>query len=181
MKLPHFRYHPDPVGTGSIESSEAECDCCNKSRGFIYAGPAYGEFDDVPVICPWCIADGSAHEQLGVIFTDDAMIGGGGEWEDVDDEIIEEVATRTPGFISWQGEQWFTHCGDAAQFLGRVGSEDLNTFGPKAIEAIAESCAIEDEDEQQEFMESLDKNGSPTAYLFKCAKCGAFGGYTDSD
>ncbi|MEU4604251.1 CbrC family protein [Kribbella sp. NPDC023972] len=26
--VPGFRYHPDPVGTGSAEASESPCDLC---------------------------------------------------------------------------------------------------------------------------------------------------------
>ena len=28
MELPAFKYHPDPVATGSVLRSEAECCCC---------------------------------------------------------------------------------------------------------------------------------------------------------
>ena len=31
------------------------------------------------------------------------------------------------------------------------------------------------------FFDALDKDGSPTGYLFRCLHCGALGGYTDSD
>ena len=39
--LPIFKYHPDPLKTGSIKPSSAECACCGTSRGYIYAGPVY--------------------------------------------------------------------------------------------------------------------------------------------
>jgi hypothetical protein len=35
MGLPVFRYHRDPIASGSIEASGAQCLCCNKRRGFI--------------------------------------------------------------------------------------------------------------------------------------------------
>ena len=38
--------------------------------------------------------------------------------ESVSDEIVAEVAYRTPGFTGWQQERWFTHCA-AGEFLGR--------------------------------------------------------------
>jgi hypothetical protein len=41
--LPSFRYHPDPVATGSIEPSDAVCRCCGRARGYIYAGPVCAE------------------------------------------------------------------------------------------------------------------------------------------
>jgi uncharacterized protein CbrC (UPF0167 family) len=179
--LPTFKYHPDPVKTGSIEPSATKCVCCGKARGYIYAGPVYaaGEYDDS--ICPWCIADGSAHEKFDASFHDEAGVGGGGEWDDVPEEVIEEVAHRTPGFAGWQQEQWWTHCGDAGQFLGRAGHAELKAAGPQAIAAVRESAGIDDDDEWEEFFNSLDKDGSPTAYLFKCSKCGQLGGYQDCD
>ena len=44
--LPAFRYHPDPVDTGSVTVSDAKCVVCNERRGFIYAGPVYAEDGD---------------------------------------------------------------------------------------------------------------------------------------
>lgn len=180
-KLPVFKYHPDPVATGSVAASKLKCVCCGKARGFIYTGPVYAIEDYNEKICPWCIADGSAHEKFDASFTDDAGVGGGGTWDEVSEEVIEEVAFRTPGFSGWQQEQWWTHCGDAGQFLGRAGHKELTKFGAQAIDAIRESTAIDDEDEWNEFFSALDKEGSPTAYIFRCAKCGRLGGYQDCD
>ena len=41
--LPVFRYHPDPVRTGSIAASVKECRCCGRSRGYIYTLAPYTE------------------------------------------------------------------------------------------------------------------------------------------
>ncbi len=179
--LPTFKYHPDPVKTGSIKPSSAECICCGKSRGYFYAGPvcAVEEYDES--ICPWCIADGSAHEKLDASFHDESGVGGGGMWDDVPEAVVEEIAFRTPGFSAWQQEQWWSHCGDAAQFLGRAGRAELEGAGPQAIAAIQESTGLEDGEQWDEFFAALDKDGSPTAYLFKCSKCGQLGGYQDCD
>ena len=182
MQLPHFTYHPDPIGTGSITQSNAACVVCGKARGFIYSGPVYSasdeELDDA--ICPWCIADGSAHERFDAAFTDAAGVGGYGEWEDVPEAVVEEVAYCTPGFTGWQQERWFTHCGDGAMFLGVVGRSELRERGQDAIEAIKEASEM-DEEEWDDFFKHLDKDGSPAAYLFQCRHCGKFGGYIDMD
>jgi uncharacterized protein CbrC (UPF0167 family) len=178
--LPKFKYHPEPLRTGSVEKSNARCVCCGQTRGFIYTGPVYSKEDYEDCICPWCIADGSAHEKLEASFHDEAGVGGGGEWDDVPGEVVEEIAWRTPGFNGWQQEQWWTHCGDGTQFLGRVGHDELTTKGEDAVEAIREASGTDD-DEWDEFFEALDKDGSPTAYLFRCAKCGKYGGYCDAD
>lgn len=180
--LPVFRYHPDPVGTGAVKVSGVECVCCGKVRGHVYAGPVYGgeaEYDEV--ICPWCIADGSAHEKLGVSFHDEEGIGGYGEWDEVPEEVVEEVAYRTPGFMAWQQEQWWTHCEDAGQFLGRAGREELLAAGEEALKAIRRSVGMKKGKEWEAFLGRLAKNGSPTAYLFRCSQCGKLGGYTDCD
>jgi uncharacterized protein CbrC (UPF0167 family) len=106
MQLPTFKYHPDPLATGSVIKSDAECVCCGEARGYVYAGPVYAEEEYEQSICPWCIADGSAHDDLGATFTDEDGIGGHGEWDDVQQDVIDEVAHRTPGFTGWQQEQW---------------------------------------------------------------------------
>jgi uncharacterized protein CbrC (UPF0167 family) len=180
MTLPIFQYHPDPIATGSIIESSNECECCGQARGYIYTGPVYAEEEYIDVICPWCIADGSAHQKLGVVFTDEHGIGGYGDWCAVSYEVIDEVASRTPGFMGWQQEQWWTHCDDAGQFLGRAGKKELLEFGTQAIQSVQYSTGFADSD-WEEFFDALDKDGSPTAYIFRCSKCGAIGGYQDCD
>jgi hypothetical protein len=68
--LPDFPYHPDPITTGFVEASDTECIGCGKARGFIYTGPVYAVDELVEVICPWCIADGTAATKLDAEFTD---------------------------------------------------------------------------------------------------------------
>lgn len=45
MELPKFKYHPDPIQTGSVISSSETCTNCGKRRGFVYIGPIYGTED----------------------------------------------------------------------------------------------------------------------------------------
>src|SRR5512135_730287 len=107
-QLPVFRYHPDPVRTGSVVASEKTCVCCSTARGYAYADVPYTEQDVEPeTICPWCIADGSAHDKLDAEFIDAAAIP-----DDVPEEAIDEIAYRTPGYASWQGEVWLSCCDD---------------------------------------------------------------------
>lgn len=178
--LPVFAYHPDPLSTGAVIPSGTTCICCEQARGFIYAGPVYAEEEYGEELCPWCIADGSASSKLGVSFTDEAGIGGYGEWDQVPDGVVAEVALRTPGFSGWQQERWWTHCADAAAFLGRAGRAELEAAGEQAVEAIRSDTALSGA-EWTDFFHALAKDGSPTAYLFRCRHCGAFGGYQDCD
>jgi uncharacterized protein CbrC (UPF0167 family) len=115
--LPHFKYHPSSLSTGAVWDSDEVCPCCGEARGFSYRGPVYGE-TRVEHLCPWCIADGSAHAKWGAEFTDLAAVGGYGRWCEVSDSVRAEVAYRTPGISSIQEARWWTHCGDAAEFVG---------------------------------------------------------------
>ena len=176
--LPNFRYNPDPISTGSVVPSKAECVVCHSSRGFLYSGPVYAEVDVDVKLCPWCIANGRAHDELGAEFTDGAGVGDYGTWEAVRDEIRETVAFRTPGFSGWQQERWFTCCGDAAAFLGRAGREELEKAGVQAVEAIRSEIGYTGSDWENYFA-GMSRDGQPTAYLFRCLHCGKYGGYSD--
>lgn len=177
--LPIFRYHPDPVGTGSIEASGTRCVACGQARGYVYTGPVYAVEEYESEICPWCIADGNAHIRLDCEFVVREDVGDRGHWSDVSDAVKDEVAYRTPGFCGWQQARWFTHCGDAACFLGRVGHRDLLELGPEAIEAIRVELGWEDGPQWQSYLRSLDQDEDPTAYAFRCRHCGTIGGYSD--
>jgi uncharacterized protein len=177
--LPVFKYHPDPLATGSIVVSANTCVCCGVARGYAYEGPVFSERDDEGSICPWCLADGSAHEKLGASFTDEAGVGGYGSWDTVSDDVRSEIAYRTPGFFGWQQERWWTHCQDGAQFLGRAGRAELQAFGPQATQAIQDDTGLPDGVTWDRFLSALDKDRSPTAYLFRCRACGQLGGYQD--
>ena len=178
--LPSFKYHPDPVGTGSVKRSETPCACCGRTRGYIYVGPVYSEKEYRDCICPWCVADGSAHAKLGVSFHDDIAVPGADfiDSPPVSEEVVAEVCHRTPGFCGWQQEQWFTCCSDAGAFLGRAGRKELKAFWPEAIPALRRTAPDDDWDE---FFRSLSREGSPSAYVFQCLHCGRYGAYWDCD
>ena len=180
--LPTFIYHPDPLATGSVVQADTVCVCCQRQRGHVYSGPVHAQGAHENEICPWCIADGSAHAQLGASFTDEDGIGNGLAWsgDAVPQAVIEQVAHRTPGFSGWQQESWWTHCGDAAQYLGRAGHAELLAAGAEAVEAIRDTTALEGA-EWARFFAALKRDGSPTAYLFRCRHCGQWGGYQDAD
>jgi uncharacterized protein CbrC (UPF0167 family) len=181
LALPQFKYHPEPLRTGSIIASEGPCACCGRARGYLYVGPFYAEDEPDGEVCPWCIADGSAHARWDASFTDRDGIGGYGSSDDVPDAVADEIATRTPGFAGWQQEQWWTHCGDGAAFLGRVGYDDASRYGAELLDALAEGPSFADAAERESYLRSLDHDGSPTGYAFRCLHCGKLGGYSDCD
>ena len=176
--LPSFRYHPDPIATGSVERSPTSCVCCERARGFIYVGPVFAEEELSDELCPWCIADGSAAAKFDAVFTDPAGVGDYGTWSSVPPAVTAEISTRTPGFSGWQQERWFTCCHDAALFLGRAGRDELKALGDDAVAAIQRECGLEGDD-WHDYLEALDNQGSPTAYVFRCARCNRIGGYSD--
>ena len=181
FELPLFRYHPDPISTGSIQQSGEPCICCAERRGYIYVGPVYAEDELEDQICPWCLADGTAHGRFDAEFTDAAAIGGFG-WDEVPQEVVEAIAFRTPGFSGWQQERWFTHCADGAAFLGRADSRQLRGEFAAAISSVRESAPVSD-DVWDTILGSFatGPTGSPTAYVFRCLHCDTLGGYWDAD
>lgn len=175
--LPTFVYHPDPLATGSIKPSGDACECCGQARGYEYTGPAYS-VQELEVICPWCIADGSAHAKFSVEFTDRDGVGDSGCWGTVPDEVADTIAARTPGFTGWQQERWWVCCKDAAVFLGPAGKKELDFLGGEAVEAIRADCKLEGES-WENYFNALDREHGPTAYVFRCRHCRKVGGYSD--
>ncbi len=158
--------------------SAAVCRSCGRARGYVYAAVTYAAEDLENAICPWCIADGTAARRFDAEFTDPAGIGDYGRWESVPPEVVEEVSRRTPGFTGWQAERWWTHCGDAAEFLGPAGRAELDTRWPETIEALRAEAGY-DAEVWEEYYQALDRDHGPTAYIFRCRHCGRFGGYSD--
>jgi uncharacterized protein len=180
MNLPYFRFHPDPISTGSIEASASTCIVCGEAHGFIYVGPVFGDADLDHLddsICPWCIGNGAAHERYTVEFSDPTSIGGG-IWDTPSPDVVAEIAFRTPGFNGWQQERWFAHCGDAAALVAIAGWKELTALGNQAVEAIAVESGYAGTD-LEDYLRSLDRQSGPTAYVFRCLRCGQFGGYSD--
>jgi uncharacterized protein len=180
MSLPLFRYHPDPIGTASIVDSNVECMCCGKRSGYISAGPVFSKFELNNSLCPWCIADGSAHRQFRAEFTDLASIGENHSTTKLGLEIIETVSFRTPGFTGWQQERWLACCNDAAAFVGHAGYRELNALWPGAIASIKIDSGFEGI-EWEKYFRCLDSKGSPTGYVFRCLHCDKYMGYQDCD
>jgi uncharacterized protein CbrC (UPF0167 family) len=156
--LPTFRYHPDPVGTGSFVPATGRCRWCGADRTYVYDGPVYAIEEPDPPPCPQCIADGSFAARFDAEFTDALPL------EGLDPDVIEEVTRRTPGYSGWQQEQWLTHHDDAAVFLGPFGYDELLGH-PGALDM------LRSEEGSDDWLQALSKDGSPTAYLFRCRHC----------
>ena len=164
---PAFRYHPDPIATGSLIESKEPCERCGQVRGLIYAGPTYA-VDEIETICAWCIADGSAAQEFDAEFTtvDGAPV-------DVPPMVLDEVLHRTPGFAGWQQERWLFHCSDAAEFQGRVGFQDVADLPLVVQSLVADGWS-------EEHLRYMSANGDLTGYLFRCRHCGTQLAYADA-
>ena len=168
MTLPAFRYHPDPIGSGSFVESDQACRCCGERRGYLYAGPVYSEEDLDDTLCPWCIADGSAHEKFDATFVDSEAFA-----EDAPAAAVDEIVERTPGFNSFQSERWPSCCGDPGAFLGPAGIENLRRqsgWEGAALSHIIYGMGISG-GAAKRLLESLRRDTGPTAYVFQCLHC----------
>lgn len=183
--LPVFKYFPDPVGAGSIEESSAACVCCNAVRGYIYVRTPFATGDYNSKLCPWCIADGSASKLIGGVFS--SVLGLGGEleqWDEVSADVVDEVTRRTPGFWTLQNDQWYTHCGDAAVFLGHINEEQLIAKGQEVTRDFIECLGEESYEDflewgTTELLHMMKDGGEGQGYLFRCRHCGKHGGFVD--
>lgn len=81
----------------------------------------------------------------------------------------------------WHQEQWLHHCGDAAEFHGCVGARELAAF-PDAVKHLRSELAGHGwpADQVTWYLQALSKDGQPTAYLFRCRRCGTHLAYSDS-
>jgi|1185.fasta_scaffold126200_1 uncharacterized protein CbrC (UPF0167 family) len=159
QQLPAFRYHPDPLGTGSVVVSSSACPCCARNRGYAYAGPIYA-VEELEDLCPWCIAAGAAAKMFDARFTD----AGWDAPDDVPAEVLNEIEQRTPGFPGWQQERWMYHCRDGMAFIGLVDGAAPRPAGvaPNRWQVPARSGA-----------------DHGTTYLFRCLHCPAESAYHD--
>jgi uncharacterized protein CbrC (UPF0167 family) len=166
MSLPEFRYHPDPLATGSIKASDTTCVCCEQARGYIYTASTYSEDNLEESLCPWCIADGTAAAKFDVTFSDAGPL----LEEDISEAIVDEVTKRTPGFTSWQQELWLCCCDDACEFHGDATRAELKALKGDALEEIMEQLDS-DKEEWKEFLKVYEPGGSPAVYHFVCRHC----------
>ena len=178
MDLPVFKYHPNLLLTGSIQPRDTRCVCCGEAKQYIYTGPVYAQSDLAELICPWCIASGLAHEMYAAEFNDEASVGGD---RAVSQEVKEEVVYRTPGFRGWQQGRWLVHCGDACAFLGPAGRQEIEEYQSQDLLESLRADIDMNEKEFRSYLNSLDKEGCPTAYIFQCLHCGKYMGYSDFD
>lgn len=175
--LPAFRFHPDPVASGSVVPSTDRCACCGAARGYVYVGPVYAEDDLDDALCPWCIADGEAHRRFGATFVDSEAFDA-----DAEPVHIDAIVERTPGFNAWQPERWPSCCGEPAAFVTPAGIGDIRARYRRLEGALMTYIVHElsiSGGAAGRLLESLTPDGSPTAYIFQCLHCDGMPVYVD--
>ena len=175
-KIPVFRYHPNPFATGAFEELETaeRCECCGKPTFIKYRGPVYA-IDSIHCICPQCIADGSAAEEFDAEFQDACSVD---EIDDPNEEKLNELVYRTPGYSGWQQEYWRAHCNDYCAFLGYVGTQELKEL--QILDEVLDDDTWTD-DQKTDIRESLYNGGWCQGYLFRCLHCGKYRIWYDYD
>jgi uncharacterized protein CbrC (UPF0167 family) len=177
LPLPTFRYHPDPIASGSVVTSRTKCKCCEQVRGFNYTGPVYAEKDLEEALCPWCIADGAAAQKFKATFVDAETFG-----DAAPEAVVKEITERTPGFNAWQAEQWPSCCGEPAAFVTPAGIAEIRAKFYQ-LEGSLMMFIVQEMGRSggaaRQMLESLRRDQSPTVYIFKCHHCDTQPFYVD--
>ena len=174
--LPHFRYHPDPFKTGVFkDDASVVCECCEQATDVYYRGSIYCTAD-VKYLCPHCIASGAAAVKFDAGFIQDAdpLPPSTSDAQSKTEELFQ----RTPGYFSWQGAHWLTCCDDYCEFLGDVGTKELQDLG--ALEEVFAEYALRGEFAVEDVRDCLVAGGDTAGYLFRCLHCGKYKIYVDA-
>ncbi len=166
--LPKFKYNPNAYKNGGIEFRNEICQCCGKSAD-AFATNIYSA-ETIENVCVRCIANGNAAKKFHGSFVQDA--------DYIDNEAAtDELFHRTPGYISWQGENWVACCNDYCEYISTVGTEELEELGI-ADEIFEDDGSFDGYDDARDY---LEKDGSLCGYLFRCLHCGKYHLRVDAD
>ena len=166
--LPKFKYNPNVYEIGEVEFGKGICDWCGKEvEAYVQS---MNTTEDVNCICMDCIASGAAAEKFDGDFIQDA--------DPIDnEEAREELFCRTPGYVSWQGEYWVACCNDYCEYIGTVGTKELEELGI-ADELFEADGSFDGYDDARKY---LEKDGNFCGYLFRCLHCGKYHLRVDAD
>jgi uncharacterized protein len=173
-EAPLFRFHPNAYDLGAFEAADGVCDACGERRALRYTSSIYAR-ERPGFVCPWCVADGTAARVFDGEFSDAAGIDDHSLVDGVevatDAAEAEEVATRTPSYVSWQQEQWRAHCGRPCAFIGDIGAGELARYAHEPDFAADLDGGLGWEPGL--LRTHLTAGGDLAGYLFRCLTCGA--------
>ena len=122
--LPLFKFHHDPVASGSVRVSDSPCQCCGQARGILFKGVIYSR-TKLESLCPWCISDGSAAKKYDASFFDAYFCDDDLNRVEMPSEYHREVFGRTIGFATFNPIGWWVHCGVPAEYVTRNEPYDM--------------------------------------------------------
>lgn len=172
-----FKYHPDPIKTGNAIIKDFQCSCCNKNKTELYTGSIYTTLESENLeICLDCIANGEAARKYEACFTESDT-----DLQNISAELINELEYRTPGYISWQGNYWLSHCNDICEFHGDFSKEDLNQLPQETLNEIKNymNCTDVELAELVRCYNPRKGDMNPALYKFKCRHCDKIRIYCD--
>lgn len=142
------------------------CDCCREVKELKYIGPQYSSGTNDAILCAQCIQNGEAVESGLVGFFNEI------DPECVDDNVSNEICCRTPGFFTWQDQEWATHCNDACEFHGDASAQDIIDADESTIRIWMERY---DQSRKHwgSFMTGYLPGGDQGVYKFICKHCNA--------
>ncbi|MBQ6478616.1 MAG: CbrC family protein [Erysipelotrichaceae bacterium] len=170
-RYPFFRYHPDPIRSGIfVECAVPKvCQCCGKEETLICEGPFYSDAE-VDCICPECIANGKAAKAFDMEYCEISSKNRIG-----DPEKEEELLHHSPGYYSYNGGSWLSHCNDYCIYEEELYAKHLQDR--ELMEELKNDPVwIEWELEDPEKV-LLDRNFQ--IHLFSCSHCGKHLFYID--
>lgn len=164
--LPAFKYHPDPVATGHIKNSDTVCVCCQQPKGYVYVGPVYGPSQLRDRLCPWCIASGLAASRFQCFFcVEDSLLDAG-----LSRGIVIEVTRRTPGYNSWQQQDWLACCDDACEFHGDATPGEVAAMAGETLSHHLRQWRMTAE-RWRELLKVYEPGGGISLFRFVCRHC----------
>lgn len=164
MNLPKFKYSPNCYinGVFSKDDEKVICQCCGSETEYYY-NSMYAQ-DDLDVICPQCIASGKAAKKFDGSFVQDI------EYMLEDRDLVKKFFETTPGYLTWQGEFWLIHCNDLCEYIGPVGTKELEKMGILE-EVLVDYHKNDPYMDINDIRECLMKDGDVAGYLFRCLHC----------
>lgn len=191
-----FKFSPnayDVDGIFKIVYNEV-CSVCNEQADYKYTGPFYS-VEKPKCICDKCVKNGQAAKKyngvfqggvqykgdyLSFVYNDDTK-----RYEDfgyndkpvivdeMQDEELNELLFRTPGYSSWQEPLWLSHCDKFCQFIGEFTGEEIKKFQNELEGSIKDKFTEEIKRIENEITLEIE-DCSASFYLFKCINCGVY-------
>ena len=170
---------PNPIATSS-QALRYRVRMLRPAAGATFTLARYSRLRISTCVCPWCIADGSAHTRFNARVHGCSGCGRVFRPPVVPTSVIEEVAFRTPGFsVLASGSIGLLAVAMPPHLLVEQAAQSYERHWPDAISSIQKECGMVDGVDWQGYLRALDKDGSPTAYIFRCLHCDRHLGYSD--